>query len=171
MQETRVQSLGWEDALEEEVVTQSSILGFPGDSDDKASACNKGDLSSSPGLERSPGEGNGNPLQCSCLENSMDGWACWATVHAVAKSRKRLSDFTLIYSVVLASGIQQSDPIMSMCIHIYILSYIHMDSFPLWFITRCWIWLHVLYGRTLFIYLFIYFIYSLATCLSILYIQ
>ena len=67
----------------------------------------------------------------------MDGGAWWATVYAFAKSQKRLSDFTLIYSVVLASGIQQSDPVMSVCIHIYILSDIHMDSFPLWFITRC----------------------------------
>ena len=46
--------------------------GFPGGSDSKASACNTGDLGSIPGLGRSPGEGNGNPLQYSCLENSMD---------------------------------------------------------------------------------------------------
>ena len=50
-------------------------MGFPGGSDDKASACNAGDLGSIPGLERYPGEGNGNPLQYSCLENSMDGGA------------------------------------------------------------------------------------------------
>ena len=49
------------------------LLGFPGGSDDKASACNAGDPGSIPGLGRSPGEGNGNPLQYSCLENSMDG--------------------------------------------------------------------------------------------------
>ena len=47
-----------------------------------------------PGLGRSPGEGNGNPLQCSCLENPMDGGAWWATVHGVAKGQTRLSDFT-----------------------------------------------------------------------------
>ena len=46
--------------------------GFPGGSDDKASACNVEDLGSSPGLGRSPGEGNGNPLQYFCLENPMD---------------------------------------------------------------------------------------------------
>ena len=46
--------------------------GFPGGSDGKASACNVGDLGSIPGLGRSPGEGNGKPLQYSCLENSMD---------------------------------------------------------------------------------------------------
>ena len=61
--------------------------GFPGGSDGKASACSVGDLGSIPGLGRSPGEGNGNPLQYSCLENSMDGGAWWATVHGVAKSR------------------------------------------------------------------------------------
>ena len=49
-----------------------------------------------PGSGRSPGEGNGNPLQYSCLENPMDRGAWWATVHGVAKSRTRLSDFTLL---------------------------------------------------------------------------
>ena len=51
-------------------------MGFPGGSDIKEYACNAGDLGSIPGLERSPGEGNGYPLQYSCLENSMDrgGW-------------------------------------------------------------------------------------------------
>ena len=47
-------------------------MGFPGGSDGKLSACNVGDLSSIPGLGRSPGEGNGNPLQYTCLENPMD---------------------------------------------------------------------------------------------------
>ena len=50
-------------------------LGFPDGSEGKASACNAGDLGSIPGLGRSPGEGNGNPLQYSCLENPMDGGA------------------------------------------------------------------------------------------------
>ena len=45
-----------------------------------------GDVGSVPGWGRSPGEGNGNPLQYSCLEISMDRGACWATVHGVAKS-------------------------------------------------------------------------------------
>ena len=52
----------------------------------KASAYNEGDLGSIPGLGRSTGEGNGNPLQYSCLENLMDGGAWQATVHGVAKS-------------------------------------------------------------------------------------
>ena len=67
--------------------------GFPGGSEVKASASNAGDLGSIPGSGRSPGEGNGNPLQYSCLENPMDGGAC-RLVHGVAKSQTRLSDFT-----------------------------------------------------------------------------
>ena len=63
---------------------------FPGGSDGKASAYNAGEPGSIPGLGRSPGEGNGNPLQYSCLENSMDWGAWWVTVHGVAKSRTRL---------------------------------------------------------------------------------
>ena len=55
-------------------------MGFPGGSEVKASACNSGDVGSIPELGRSPGEGNGNPLQRSCLENPMDGGAWWATL-------------------------------------------------------------------------------------------
>ena len=62
--------------------------GIPGDSDGKVSACNAGDLGLIPGSKRSPGEGNSNPLQYSCLENSMDGGAWWAIVHGAAKSRQ-----------------------------------------------------------------------------------
>ena len=65
-----------------------------GGSEVKASASNAGDLGSIPGSGRSPGEGNGNPLQDSCLENPMDGGAWWATVHGVAKSQTRLSKLT-----------------------------------------------------------------------------
>ena len=54
---------------------------FPGGSDSKESACNAGDPGSIPGLGRSPGEGNGSPLQYSCLENLMDREAWWTTVH------------------------------------------------------------------------------------------
>ena len=62
-------------------------MGFPGGSDGKESALNEGDLGSIPGSRRSPGKGNGNPLQYSCLENSMDRGAWWATVHGVTKSQ------------------------------------------------------------------------------------
>ena len=63
------------------------MVGFPGSSEGKESACNTGDLSLIPGSGRSPREGNGNPFQYSYLENSMDMGAWLATVHGVAKSR------------------------------------------------------------------------------------
>ena len=66
-------------------------------SGDKEPACSAGDLGSVSGLGRSPGGGPGNPLQYSCLENPMDRRACWATVHEIAKSRTRLSDFTFAF--------------------------------------------------------------------------
>ena len=62
-------------------------LGFPGGSEVKASACNEGDLDSIPGSGRSPGEGNGNPLQYFCLENPVDRGAWWAAVHRVTQSQ------------------------------------------------------------------------------------
>ena len=70
---------------------------FPGGSEVKASACNVGDLGSIPGLGRPPGEGNGNPLQYSCLENPIDGGAWWAIAHGVAKSWTWLSDLTFAF--------------------------------------------------------------------------
>ena len=75
-------------------ITNSQSLDFPGGSDGKASVYNAGGPGSSPGLGRSPGEGNGNPLQYYCLENPMDRGAWQTAVYGVAKSRTRLSDFT-----------------------------------------------------------------------------
>ena len=69
----------------------SSLGRFLGGSDGKESACNVGDLGLIPGSGRSPGEGNGNPFQYSCLENSMDRGAWRAAVHEVAKSQTWLS--------------------------------------------------------------------------------
>ena len=60
---------------------------FPGVSDGKESTCNAGNPGSIPRLGRSPGEGNGHPLQYSCLENSMDRVVWQATVHGVAESQ------------------------------------------------------------------------------------
>ena len=65
--------------------------------DSKASVYNAGDLGSIPGSGRSPGEGNSNPLQYSCLGNPMDGGAWWPTVHGVEKSWTRLRDFTFTF--------------------------------------------------------------------------
>ena len=62
------------------------LFDFPGGSEGKASACNVGDPGLIPGSGRSPGEGNGNPLQYSCLENPTDGGAWWAAVHGVTES-------------------------------------------------------------------------------------
>ena len=66
------------------------IQGFPGGSVGKESAFSAGDPSSIPGLRRSLGEGNGNPLQYSCLENFMDRGACRATVHGITRVRHHL---------------------------------------------------------------------------------
>ena len=63
----------------------SVVLGFPGGSEGKEPACNVGNLGLIPASGRSPGEGNGNPLLYSCLENSMDRGVWQATVHGVAK--------------------------------------------------------------------------------------
>ena len=65
---------------------------LPGGLNSKESACNAGDLGSIPRLGRSPREGNGNPLQYACLENSIDRGAWWVTVHGVAKSWSQLSN-------------------------------------------------------------------------------
>ena len=70
----------------------------------KTSDSNAGDPGSIPGSGRSPGEGNGNPLQYSCLENPMDGEAWWATIHGVAKSWTRLSDFTFTFHTNVKEG-------------------------------------------------------------------
>ena len=65
--------------------------GFPGGSVVKNPPANVGDVGSIPGSERSPAEGNGNPLQYSCLENTMDRGTWWAIVHKVAKGQTGLS--------------------------------------------------------------------------------
>ena len=70
-------------------------MGFCGGSGGKESAASSGDArdkGSVPGSGRSPGEGNGNPVQYSCLENPIDRGAWWATVHGVAKSQTGLRD-------------------------------------------------------------------------------
>ena len=74
----------------EEGVEASINMGLPSDSVGKESACNAGDPGLIPGLERSFGEGNGNLLQYSRLENSVDKGAWWATVHGVTRVRHDL---------------------------------------------------------------------------------
>ena len=76
-----------------------NIEGFPGGSDGKESACNVGDLGLIPGSGRSPEEGNGSPLQYSCLGNTVNRGAWWATVHGVAKLRIQLSDWNFHFHI------------------------------------------------------------------------
>ena len=80
-------------------------MGFPGGLDGREYAYNAGDPGLIPGWGRSPGEGNGNPLQYSFLENPMDRGAWWATVHGVAKNQTRLSDFHSLMASVQALGL------------------------------------------------------------------
>ena len=75
----------------------------------KKSACNAGDPNSIPGWGTAPGEGDGNPLQYSCLENSMDRGTWWPTVHGVAKSQKK-SLTLLLSSLAVLCWVAQSCP-------------------------------------------------------------
>ena len=83
-----------------------------GCSEVKASASNAGEPGSIPGLGRSPGEGNGNPLLYSCLENPMDWGAWWAAVHRVTKSRTRLSDLTYLLTYLCSNSMSPSPETM-----------------------------------------------------------
>ena len=74
-----------------------SLSGFPSGTEVKNPPVNAGDVGLSPGLERSPGEGIGYPLQYSCLENPMDTGAQWATVRGVAKNRTLVTDTFTVF--------------------------------------------------------------------------
>ena len=93
--------------------------GFPGGAEVKASGCKVRDLGSIPGLGRSPGKGNGNPLQYSCLENPMDGGAWWAAVHGLqrAGSAQKREEWSLCVPV---------------CVHIHTLISLHLFSKISW---------------------------------------
>ena len=82
----------WITKIQEANQHQLSVLGFPGGSNGKEYVCNAGDPGLIPGSGRSPGGANGNPLQYSCLENSMDRGAWQARVQTVTKSQTRLSN-------------------------------------------------------------------------------
>ena len=81
----------WDGGTLSEVIMLRQV-GFPGGSDGKESVCNAGNPGSIPGSKRSPGEGNGNPLQYSCLGNPKDRGDWWATVYGVTKSQIWLSN-------------------------------------------------------------------------------
>ena len=78
--------------MSERIISTIWGKGSPGGSVGKESTCNMGDLGLTPGLGRSPGGGNGNPLQYSCLENPMNRGAWRAAVHGVTKNRIQLND-------------------------------------------------------------------------------
>ena len=111
MRETWVRSLGWEDSLEKEMATHSVLL--PGKSHGWRSlvGCSPWGCQESDTTERLhfhfslswTGEGNGNPLQCSCLENSRDGGAWWAAVYGVTQSWTRLKQLSSSSSSILSS--------------------------------------------------------------------
>ena len=82
IQQAQSKDTGWSSAL-----LYSFSQGFPGGSHGKESVCNAQDPCLIPGSRRSPGVGNGNAFQYSCLENSMERGACWSKVHGVTKSQ------------------------------------------------------------------------------------
>ena len=92
---------------------------FPSGSGSKVSACSAGNPGSIPGLGRSPGEGNGNPLQYSCLENSMDGGAWWATVHGLQRVGREwarsLLHIYILPHIPFHSGLWQGIEYSSLC--------------------------------------------------------
>ena len=118
-QKTRLWFLGWEDPWRRNRLTTLIFLGFPHGSDGEESACNVGDLGSIPGLGRSPGERSSNPLQYSCLENSMEGRAWWATIHESCSMESNMTKwfhfhfhnaFTANHHFSYISGLSNSHP-------------------------------------------------------------
>ena len=106
---------------------------FPGGSDGEESSCSSRDLGSIPGLGRSPGEGSGNPLQYSCLGNTMDRGAWWATVHRVSKESHMTEHTQRDSWFILQCG-------TNLCCTTNWLTYTHIDILFLtilfhWFIT------------------------------------
>ena len=84
----------------------TQCMSFPGSSDGKEPAYHVGDPGSILGSGRSPGEGNGNPLQYSCLENSMDRGAWWATVHGIADSDTTVANTFTLHTYILFTDLQ-----------------------------------------------------------------
>ena len=113
--------------------------GFPGGSDGKESACNAGDLGSISRPWRSPREGNGYPLQYSCLENPMDRGAWQAPVHGVSKSGTRLSDFHIHWYFYIVKAMV-FPVVMYRCENWTIKKVEHprIDAFELWCWRRLW---------------------------------
>ena len=117
MQEMRVQFLGQEDPLEKEMATYSSILAWgiiwreePG-----------GLQSMGKPKNLSPGEGNGNPLQCSCLENPRDGGAWWAAIYGVTQSWTRLKQLSSSSSSRGTKKKKKKNKTKQLCLVLYVM--------------------------------------------------
>ena len=109
-------------------------LVFPGDSGIKNLPANAGDVALIPGSGISPGRGNGNPLQYSCLENSMDRGAWWATVYGVTKSQTQLSTHT--HTFLFDSFLELLSLIFSFCLYIiFLISFNSLSTFPFSFLS------------------------------------
>ena len=95
-----------------------TLMGLPSWRSGEESACNAGDTGSITGWGRPPGEGNGNALQDSCLENPVDRGAWWATVHGVAKSRTRLERLNKIKTLtdLLCCGTSVASDLSCLCL-------------------------------------------------------
>ena len=127
------------------------IQSFPGGSDSKESCCNAGDPGSIPGLERSPGEGNGTPLQYSCLENPMDGGAWQVTVRGSQRVRHdwgtslsypypyhfHSQDPWLIRVSHMAHSIRMGEPWIICVLIDYVFKFHFIDFFLLWAFINC----------------------------------
>ena len=103
------------------------LLGFPSGSDGKECACNVGGLGLVPELGRSPGEGNGFPLQYSCLENSMDRGPWWATVHRVSES-DMTERLTLSFCYLLAFSFEL---LLSSYFHVFYMEQVNGQCFSI----------------------------------------
>ena len=105
-------------------------MGFPSGSDGKESTCNVGDLGVIPRSGRSPGEGNGNPLQYSCLENPMDRGVWRATVHGVTKNQTRPSTYAWMHCIAILNSMH-SVPLFSDLSLAYLIHYHFFKQYTL----------------------------------------
>ena len=114
----------------------------------KASAYNAGDPGLIPGLGRYSGEGNGNPIQYSCLENPMDRGTWWAAVHGVAKSRTWLSDFTFTFHIliVLSWGFNKAPLVSRLFVSSYLATILYKLDYTYHLVMSDSLWPHGLYS-------------------------
>ena len=100
----------------DQALSFANVRGFPGSSDIKASAYNAGDLGSIPGSRKSPGDGNGNPLQYSCLENPMDGGAWWAAYSPWGREEADTRERLHFHFSLACIGERNGNPLQCSCL-------------------------------------------------------